>query len=166
MGDHYIQNGEVSNVIKQYQIALKKDILLLPVYTNLATAYSINGDSEAALKTLNTLIKKDSNFGRGYFLRGLLNFEMKKDAAGVSDLKRAIAIDPTEIGSSYNLATYYYQNKEWNKAEKVIKVALKTEPKNRDCRYLLALIYEGQGKKAQSSAILQKLKNEQGAARN
>ena len=91
---------------------------------------------------------------------------MKKDAAAVSDLNKAIAIDPTDTRSSYNLATYYYQNKDWNKAEKAIKVALKTDPQNGDYRYLLALIYQGQGKEAESSALIQQLQKEQAGVIN
>lgn len=166
LGDYLLQNNDIQGAIKQYEAALKMDSLLLPVYTNLATAYSMTGDTEAAFKTLNTLLKIDPNSGRAYFLRALLNFEVKKDALGVADLNRAISIDPTDTRSSYNLATYYYQNKEWSKAEKAIKVALKIEPRNGDYRYLLALIYGGQGKTAESGTIMQQLQKEQAAARN
>jgi len=166
LGDYFLQNNDVQSAIKQYQMALKKDSLLLPLYTNLATAYSMNGETEAAFKTLNTLIKKDPSSGRAYFLRALLNFEVKKDALGVADLKKAIALDPKDTRSSYNLATYYYQNKDWNQAEKAIKAALKIYPQNGEYRYLLALVYEGQGKQAESSAIMQQLQREQASAQN
>ncbi|MCK9452665.1 MAG: tetratricopeptide repeat protein [Bacteroidales bacterium] len=160
LGDYFFQKNDVQSAIKQYQIALRKDSLLLPVYANLATAYGMNGETEAAVKTLNILLQKDPNYGRGYFLRALLNFEMNKDALAVADLNKAIAIDPTDTRASYNLATYYYQNKEWNKAEKAIKAALKIIPQNGDYRYLLALIYREQGKQPESSAIIQKLQKD------
>jgi Tfp pilus assembly protein PilF len=166
LGDHFLQNNDVQSAIKQYQMALKKDSLLLPVYTNLATAYSMVGDTEAAFKALNTLLKIDPTSSRAYFLRALLYFEVKKDALGVADLNKAISLDPTDTRASYNLATYYYQNKEWNKAEKAIKEALKIEPQNGDYRYLLALIYQGQGKQAESSVIIQQLQKEQANAAN
>lgn len=123
-------------------------------------------DLDSAFETLNTLIEKDLSFGRAYYLRGLLNFEANRDAAAISDLNRSIVLDPANTRASYNLATYYYQNKEWSKAEKAINVALKTEPQNSEYRYLLALIYEGQGKTAESAAIIQKLQTEQATARN
>ncbi|HLW31164.1 MAG TPA: tetratricopeptide repeat protein [Aequorivita sp.] len=166
LGDYLFQNNDIQGAIKQYKAALKMDNLLLPVYPNLATAYSMIGDTDAAFKTLNTLIEKDPSFGRAYYLRGLLNFEANKDAAAISDLNKSITIDPTNTRASYNLATYYYQNKEWNKAEKAIKVALKIEPQNGEYRYLLALIYEGQGKTAESAALIKQLQQEQVAVRN
>ncbi|MDN3725382.1 tetratricopeptide repeat protein [Aequorivita sp. SDUM287046] len=157
LGDHYLQNNDIPNAIKQYQMAIKKDSLLLPVYPNLATAYSMTGNTQAALETLNVLLKKNPNYGRAYYLRGLLNLEMKNNAQGEADLIKATALDHTDSRSHYNLATYYYQNKNWTKAEKAVKAALKVEPENGDFRYLLALIYEGQGKRAESAAILQQL---------
>ncbi|MGB3343787.1 MAG: tetratricopeptide repeat protein [Aequorivita sp.] len=136
------------------------------MYLNLAPAFSRIDDLDSAFETLKTLIKKDPSFGRAYYLRGLLNFEANRDAAAISDLNKSIAIDSTNTRASYNLATYYYQNKEWNKAEKAIKVALKIEPQNGEYRYLLALIYEGQGKTAESAALIKQLQQEQVAVRN
>lgn len=166
LGDYLIQNNDIAGAIKQYQAGLKMDSLLLPIYPNLATAYSMNGDTEAAFNTLNTFIKKDPNSSRAYYLRGLLNFEVKKEALAISDLNKAVALDPTNTRASYNIATFYYQNKEWNKAEKAIKTALNTEPQNAEYRYLLALIYEGQGKTVESAALMQQLQREQAAGRN
>lgn len=166
LGDYLIQNNDIAGAIKQYQAGLKMDSLLLPIYPNLATAYSMNGDTEAAFNTLNTFIKKDPNSSRAYYLRGLLNFEVKKEALAISDLNKAVALDPTNTRASYNIATFYYQNKEWNKAEKAIKTALNTEPQNGEYRYLLALIYEGQGKTVESAALMQQLQREQAAGRN
>lgn len=166
LGDYLLQNNDIQGAITQYKAALKMDNLLLPVYPNLATAYSMIGDTESAFKTLNTLIEKDQSYGRAYYLRGLLNFEAQKDAAAISDLNKSIALDPTNTRASYNVATYYYQKKEWNKAEKAIKPALKIEPRNGDYRYLLALIYGEQGKTTESAALIQQLQKEQAGTRN
>lgn len=166
LGDYLLENNDIQGAIIQYQAALKMDDLLLPVYPNLATAYSLIGDTEAAFKTLNTIIKKDPNFGRAFYLRGLLNFEVNKDVLAISDLEKSVKLEPTNTRASYNIATYHYQNKEWSKAEKAIKPALKIEPQNGDYRYLLALIYGEQGKSAESTAIMQELQQQQAAARN
>lgn len=165
LADYYLQKGEVENGIEAYLAALKKDSLLLPVYPNLAIAYSSVGQTGKALNTLNILIRKTPDYARAYYLRGLLNFELKKDAAAVADLKKAIALDPTDTRSSYNLATYYYQNKDWQKAEEVIEGALRLEPQNGDYRYLLALIYQGQGQEKKYVELLQQLQKEQQARR-
>ena len=57
----------------------------------------------------------------------------------------------------YNLATYYYQNKNLSEGEKTIKKALKFEKNNQDYKYLLALIYQEQGKINEAQIIMQEL---------
>ncbi|CDF80958.1 tetratricopeptide repeat family protein [Formosa agariphila KMM 3901] len=161
LGDYYLQNNDPDNAIKNYELALKKDSLLLPVYSNLATAYSLKGNSELALSTLNTWLRKEPNAGRAYYLRALLNFEIKANEQAVSDLNQAIKIDSTDTRSMYNLATFYYQNKKFTEAEHVILKAVKLLPDNQDYQYLLALIYQGQGKTEQSNRIMQNLQNNQ-----
>ena len=59
-------------------------------------------------------------------------------------------------------ATYYYQDsKDLLSAEKYIKNALKVEENNSDFEYLLALIYQAQGKINQANTIMQRLKSNQ-----
>ncbi|WP_299777687.1 multiheme c-type cytochrome [uncultured Formosa sp.] len=157
LGDYYLQNNDLDNAIKNYELALKKDSLLLPVYSNLATSYSLKGDSNSALSTLNLWMKKAPNQGRAYYLRALLYFELKQNNLAVSDLKTAIKIDPTDTRSMYNLSTFYYQNKQWSNAETIILKALKLQASNPDYQYLLALIYRDQGKIEASSKIMQAL---------
>ncbi|QDO93468.1 tetratricopeptide repeat protein [Formosa sediminum] len=163
LGDYYLQNNDITNAIKNYELALKKDSLLLPVYSNLATAYSLQGDSASALNILNIWIEKSPKEGRAYYLRALLYFELQNYDLAVSDLKTAIKIDPKDTRSMYNLSTYYYQNKAFSAAEKYINMALKLQPDNPDYQYLLALIYRDQGKMEESAKIMQTL---QAAAAN
>ncbi|MCD6543297.1 MAG: tetratricopeptide repeat protein, partial [Flavobacteriaceae bacterium] len=145
LGDYFLQNNDVATSIKHYEIALEKDSLLIPVYSNLATAYSINGEGNKALQTLILWINLEPNNGRPYYLRALLYFELKQDDKAVTDLKKAIELNPNETRSMYNLATYYFQDKKDLKlAEKYIQKGLKIDPNNTDYKYLLALIYRDQ----------------------
>ncbi|NVO58755.1 tetratricopeptide repeat protein, partial [Rhodobacteraceae bacterium B1Z28] len=90
LGDYYIQKNDYSKAIKHYNMALKKDSLLTPVYSNLATAYSLNKDYENAISTLDAWGKIDSKEGRVHYLKGRLFFEMAKNDEAVSELKTAI----------------------------------------------------------------------------
>ncbi|HAI16779.1 MAG TPA: hypothetical protein DCM10_01370, partial [Xanthomarina gelatinilytica] len=112
---------------KHYRIALKKDSLLIPVYTNLASCYSIDGKPDEALDILNILIDKSPDLGRAYYLRALLYFELEQHAIAIKDLKKAIVLEPSNSRYLYNLATYYYQNKKFEEGEETIKKALKME---------------------------------------
>lgn len=157
LADYFMQTGDLNSAIKHYEMALKKDSLLLLVYSNLATAYSLNSMPDRALETLNNWIEFDPDAGRPYYLRGLLNFELGNAEIAAEDLQIAVELNPNDSRAMYNLATYYYQNKRHVEAERYIRRALTVEPANSDFQYLLALVLKEQGKNDASRRIMQKL---------
>ncbi|MFL0353408.1 multiheme c-type cytochrome [Xanthomarina sp. GH4-25] len=161
LGDYYFQTNNIKKAIKHYHVAIKKDSLMLPAYSNLASCYSIDGQPSQALNILNVLINKSPELARSYYLRALLYFEMQQPELAVKDLIHAIQLDPLDTRSMYNLATYYYQSKNYIEGEKTIKKALKLEKTNQDFKYLLALIYQGQGKMNEAQSIIQELNSNQ-----
>jgi len=159
LGDYYLQNNNIAKAIEHYEMALHKDSILLPVFSNLATAYSINNDVLNASSTLDKWILLDPSNGRPHYLKGLLNFESNNPEEAVSELNIAIQLDPQDTRSMYNLATYFYQGKKDLKlAEGYINSALKIIPNNPEYRYLLAFIYKDQGKVRQGQLILDELR--------
>jgi Flp pilus assembly protein TadD len=106
---------------------------------------------------LNIWIDQDPDAGRAYYLRGLLNFELGNQDMALQDLQMAIELDPTDTRAMYNLATYYYQNKDQIKAENIIRRALAVDAENRDYEYLLALILKEQGKFQAAQRIMEQL---------
>jgi len=159
LGDYFMQNNDVFTAIKHYKMALKMDSLLFPVYTNLATAYSIDQQTDKALETLDIWMDKQPDAGRPYYLRALLNFEIGNNEYAIQDLKMAIDLDPQDSRSLYNLSTYYYQIKEFQKAEKEVIKALRIEPENQEIKYLYALILKELGKLGESNRLMQELQN-------
>ncbi len=157
LADYFMQTGDLSTAIRHYEVALKKDSLLFPIYSNLATAYSMNSMSDRALETLNIWIDLDPDAGRAYYLRGLLNFELGNQELALQDLQMAIELDPNDTRAMYNLATYHYQNKNQAQAEAFIRKALAVEPENRDYKYLLALVLQERGKFSESQLIMRQL---------
>lgn len=159
LGDYFMQNNDVKSAIKHYKKALEMDSLLFPVYTNLATAFSIDQNTEGAFETLNTWMDYQPNAGRPYYLRALLNFELGNNDIAVEDLKMAIDLDPQDIRSMYNLATFYYQNKEFELALKQIDHALRIDAVNQDVKYLKALVLKELGRMQEANVILRELKD-------
>ena len=159
LGDYFMQNNDIVTAIKHYEIAIKMDSLLFPVYTNLATAYSINQQTDRAMETLNTWMDKQPDAARPYYLRALLNFEIGNNEIAEEDLKMAIELDPEDSRSMYNLATYYYQTKQFQKAEFQIKKALVVEPQNQEIKYLYALILKELGRVGESNNLMKQLQN-------
>jgi predicted CXXCH cytochrome family protein len=162
LGDYYLQNRDLVTAIKNYEVALQKDSLLLPVYSNLATAYSMVGSNDKAINILEIWMKLEPTSGRPHYLRALLNFELGKNENAIEDLKKSIKLDPTDTRSLYNLATYYFQDKkDLLLAEGYINKALKMEPNNQEYKYLLALIYRDQGKFKSGQKIMEELRADQ-----
>lgn len=159
LGDYFMQTNNVKSAIEQYKMALKMDSLLFPVYTNLATAYSLIEQNDRALEILNLWMDKEPDAGRPYYLRALLNFQLGNNDLGVQDLKMAIELNPQDARSLYNLATYYYQIQDFQTAETHVKRALKLEPENRDLRYLHALILQGLGKTTEAERLMKALED-------
>jgi predicted CXXCH cytochrome family protein len=157
LGDYYFKKKQYNKAINEYNAAIKKDSLLLAIYPNLATVYSIIGNTQKSLETINLLISKAPEMSRAYYLRGLLNFELNNTNEAVTDLKQAVKLDPSDTRSLYNIATFYYQSKDYSKAEQFTQSALKIEPENRDYQYLLALIFKEQGRTDLSNQIMQSL---------
>ncbi len=69
----------------------------------------------------------------------------------------AVELNPHDSRALYNLATYYYQNRRYEEAERHIRRALSLDPVNRDFQYLLALVLREQGKNEASRQIMQQL---------
>jgi tetratricopeptide (TPR) repeat protein len=159
LGDYYLQKNELNSAIENYQMALQKDSLLTPVYSNLSVAYSMNKNYEDAGKTLDLWMLLEPELSRPHYLKALLNFEIKKIEEAVAEFKEAIRLNPNDTRSMYNLATFYYQDKkDLLLAENYINTALRIEPGNQDYKYLLAFIYKEQGHIQKAQAIMDALR--------
>ena len=161
LGDYFLRNNDLKNAIKHYNISIQKDSLLFPVYTNLATAYSMSSNNQKALETLAKLIELDPQNSRAYYLRALLHYELKEEEKAIADFKKSIEINPNDSRSYYNLATLYYQKKLLILSAKNLKKALEIEPQNRDYKYLMALIYQGLGDIQSIKSFMDELNNSQ-----
>lgn len=144
LGDYYYKQKNIERAIKEYEMALQMDSLLTPVYSNLATAYSVVGNNEMALQTLNRLIELEPTFARAYYLRGLLYYEIGNTNQAIIDLKKAIVLDSNNYRAFYNLANLYYSTSAFSKAEKVMLAGLELQPSSPEGLQLLRLIQSNQ----------------------
>ncbi len=140
LGDYYYKQQNIQRAILEYEMALKMDSLLTPVYSNLATAYSIIGNNKKALETLDKLILLEPSYGRAYYLRGLLYYEIGKIQLAIDNLKSSIKIDSSNYRAFYNLANLYYLSNESSKAEAIMMRGLQLQPNAPDGNQLLQLI--------------------------
>ena len=140
LGDYYFRRNDLQRAMKEYEMALEMDSLLTPVYSNLATVYSIAGKNQEALSTLNALLTLEPEYGRGYYLRGLLQHEVGNSELAIKDMEKAMVLDSNNFRVFYNLANLYMTNGYLAKAEKTINKGLQLQPDSEDGKYLLRLI--------------------------
>ena len=140
LGDYHARKNNWTAAIKEYKMALKMDSLLTPVYGNLATAYNLTGNNEAALSTLGSLIGNAPEQAHGYYLRGILYAEMGNNEMAISDLKKATGLAPERFRAFYNLANLYYRTGQLPPAKKAIESALQLQPNSEEAKQLLQLI--------------------------
>jgi tetratricopeptide (TPR) repeat protein len=140
LGDYYFRRNDPQRAMKEYEMALEMDSLLTPVYSNLATVYSIAGKNQEALNTLNTLLILEPEYGRGYYLRGLLHHEVGNIELAIKDMEKAMVLDSNNFRVFYNLANLYMTNGYLAKAEKTIYKGLLLQPDSEEGKYLLNLI--------------------------
>ncbi len=140
LGDYYFRQDKNAQAVKEYEKALQMDSLLTPVYPNLATAYSIAGRNDRALATLNRLVLLAPAYGRGYYLRGLLQYEMGKVDEAIADMEKAINLAPANFRAYYNLANLYYIRGDLLQAGQTLETGLQLQPGSAEGRQLLAII--------------------------
>jgi len=144
LGDYYYRQQNIQRAIKEYKMALQMDSLLTPVYTNLATAYSVVGENKKALQALSTLIAIEPTYARAFYLRGLLYHEMGNVKEAINNLETSIRLDASNFRAYYNLANLYLTSNNVNKAANVMQQGLQIQPNSQEGLQLLKLIQSKQ----------------------
>jgi len=142
LGDYFLRRNNVPKAIEEYEMALQMDSLLTPVYSNLATAYNLINQNNKAITTLDKLILLEPGYGRAYYLRGLLNYEMQRLEEAIGDLKLAVELDPFHFRAQLNLANLYMQTGSLSEAEAMISKALTLDPDSEEAQQVLGIILQ------------------------
>ena len=159
LGDYYLRKGLTRKAITEYEKAIEMDRLTTAVYGNLATAYNLVGDNQSAIDALNVLIELEPDYGRGFYLRGLLKNEMGDVDGALADLEQATLKDGQNFRGWYNYANLLKQNEDPDRAERAMLSGLALQPDSPEGLYLLALIYQDQGREQEAQAIMQQLQS-------
>ena len=75
-------------------------------------------------------------------------------------MTNSIVFDDNNFRSYYNLANLLLNQEQLKKAEKVMDDGLYLEPNSQEGRYLLALIYQAQGRNNEAQQIMMLLQAE------
>ncbi|MEZ4937306.1 MAG: multiheme c-type cytochrome [Crocinitomicaceae bacterium] len=140
LADYYLQKNQIDKALQEYAIALKMDSLLLPVYSNLATAFNLKGQNEKALQILDIGIRKDPMNGQLDYLKGLLLHEMGLKNEAIRSLNHSINKSPRLVKSYYNLGVILIEDKKWSEAIQIVDLGLQSNPNASNLEELKAYI--------------------------
>ena len=101
------------------------------------------GQYYASLDGLESLAKLWPDSSIIFFTRGLVYHEMKEDDKAMSSFKEALALDPTNIEITVNIANIEYHNKNYEKAIELLKTAIAKDANNAQSYNVLAMCYAG-----------------------
>lgn len=106
MAQYHYKKGNFNAAITSFRRALKIDSLRAEPRLNLAITYNILGENEKCLEQLN-LLESIEPGPQMYYMRGLLLAEMQNYPKAVSDLEKAIKLNPNNPTFYYNLVLIY-----------------------------------------------------------
>lgn len=110
------------------------------------------GKLDQAQADAEALVKAEPNNSTAYYLLGNAHNQMAGTAAdeqsrrdhlakAVDAYLTAIRLDPNNDAAHTNLATVYYQNAQFDEAQKYVEAALKLKPDDATSHYVLGTIY-------------------------
>lgn len=130
----YLKIAELHFLHKRYKEAHKflDDVLLVDNYNPKAYfiqawVFKEEGDTNAAIRSYMAAVEQDPNYFEAYEELGVL-YHHKKDPLAISYYKNALNIKPDDIQILYNLAMFYQETGNFEKALQQYKMILHINP--------------------------------------
>jgi tetratricopeptide (TPR) repeat protein len=155
LGNAYSEKGDITNAIKEYELAINYDPTLANAYLSLGELYKQEGSYTQALQEFEKALfhGADSatvlcNRGMIYYISGLLN-------KAEEDYRLSVALRHNNHFSHYLLGGIYLDKGMWQQAITEQQLALKYDPEFAPSYYELGLIYHRLGKREEATSALE-----------
>lgn len=143
-GDSFFALKDFSNAAQQYENCIRivnnmkngPEWVLSKVYNSLGKSYYQVNNFEKSVSALRSAIRRDENFAEAYYNRGLSNYSWGQLDDAISDLGKAVFMEPNHPSWNYYLARAYYDNKKYTDAVTYFTAAVTRDSTNqfRDSR--------------------------------
>ncbi|MCX8084713.1 MAG: tetratricopeptide repeat protein [Calditerrivibrio sp.] len=118
----------------------------------------LKGEPEMAIEVLSEyLSNNDDTTGQAYFYRGLAHYDLGDFPEAVSDIKRAIEINPNYSQYYFRLGMAYSRMFQHNEGIKALEKAIKMNNKNTRAKFLLGTLYFEIGEISKASEIFKNI---------
>lgn len=145
LGSVYQEMGQLDLAEKEFRAAILDELYRsreLP-YFNLARLYHLQNKNEEALDFLDRAILLNERMVMAHNLKGVILETMERYEDAIASYEQALRYTPDDINIKFNLASAYFKNKDYEKANAIfqdIRVAATTPEMKADINKYLEMI--------------------------
>jgi tetratricopeptide (TPR) repeat protein len=162
LGDFYMQRGDFTEAVKDYENARRLEPRMIEVLMNESVAYSNMRQNERAEQCLRRALETEPDNAAANFNLGLLLAEEGKTDEAEKALRRAIKSDPLPCGAwcpaaaNYNLGVILAGRKDMSEAIALCRRACELQPDEAKYARTLALYLNSEGDAEGAIEVLRK----------
>lgn len=153
LGNYLLGQGQSSEAIAAYQIALQLDPQAIMAMVNMSIAHARTGQTDAAEKTLRQALELAPDNAEANFNMGLLRAEKSDLKAAEEHLKKAFSADPKMAQAAYNLCIITARDR-IDEAVSWCRKASVLRPQDANYAYTLAFYLSQKDEKIEALKIL------------
>jgi tetratricopeptide (TPR) repeat protein len=120
-----LQQNRVDDAITEGNRLVEVDDRNALAHSFLGSAYIAKGMPDEAMKELSRAIELDPNLANAHLKKGVVNLASGKKAEGEAELATAVRVAPDALNTRYLLASYHMRQKNFPKAEAVLREGLR-----------------------------------------
>ncbi len=154
--ESFRQSELYAGPIPLYKSALVHNPRCAMLYNNLGTAFNQEGQSEAAIRTLQQAIKLDPNFAEAENDLGIAFADAGRPADAMLHFKRALELKPAYPKANFNLGMVDAQVGRLDDAIEQYRLALESEPEYADAHNAMGIALASQGRLPEAISQLQR----------
>ncbi|WP_263337616.1 tetratricopeptide repeat protein [Acidicapsa dinghuensis] len=137
----YIEEKRYTAAIAALKNAPADEVLQL----NLAIAYSKNGDTDSALKTMQAIVQEHPDYAQAHFNLGIVYTQLDRFGEAAPEFAQALRIDPSDDVTRVSYLKALVVLAQFDKAQPVVSEYLQRKPHDFDALYLSGVVNRGLG---------------------
>lgn len=153
-----LQQKRVDDAITEVNRVIDADDKYPLAHNILGSAYIAKGDADAALKELNRALELDPKLVDAHLKKGIVNLARGKKSEGESELETAVRVAPEVLNTRYLLASYYMRQKNYGRAQSVLRDGLKGDKRDALLYNMMAVASFADKREKDGLTFLQKAK--------
>jgi putative PEP-CTERM system TPR-repeat lipoprotein len=162
LGLSLIRSGQAGNGIAELEAAFKKDPRQTQAATTLVGMYLRSGQPAKAVTLADTLVKQHPT-NAGYLnLQGMAKIQSGKVAEAKTAFEQAVKLDSAMVEPKLNLARLDIATRAFDAAAARLTAILKSDEKNTEAMYEMAVLSERRGQAAEAQRWLEKATDHSG----